>query len=403
MRRIFELYNEGEGLKRIAVQLNSEQAVAPKPFIRKDPMKVRPVNGWSPSTVRAILMRDLYHGTVTWNKTKKRPIDSWGQVDQRKRPESEWQRTAVEHLRIINEPLWQRVQTRRREAETLASRLTGGRLSGRPAKTATQNLLAGLSLCALCGGSLVVLTAPGKRGRVPEYVCHRHRTNRSCANAFRIKVSDLNDAVLEAIEAHALTPEAIQQVILVGERNDVIDQQVRLESEQKNIEKRLGRLVAVIEGGGDAASLVAKVRELEARKVAIEGEIAGLRPVPRLAPATIENRLAEWRRLLRGSVTQARTVLQRVLRERITFTPRPEGDGYHFEARTRFDRLFTGMVSEEPAYLSELYAGDRRGLDEIGPEDTFDGDYNRLLEAAHAGNRAEVLASPPGFEPGFQP
>ena len=85
--------------------------------------------------------------------------------------------------------------------------------------------------------------------------------------------------------------------------------------------KRIARLVAAIETGGDAASLVAKLRELEARQRAIANEMASLRPVPRLAPAVIENRLAEWRRLLRQSTTQGRTVLQRILRGRMTFTP----------------------------------------------------------------------------------
>jgi hypothetical protein len=154
VRRIFALYDAGEGLKRIAMQLKGEGAACPKPFVRKDPTKVLPVAGWAPGTVRAILMRELYRGVVVWNKTRKR--DDFRQVNQRPRPESEWLRADAPHLRIIDEPLWKRVQSRRQEAETLAARLAGGRLSGRPPKTATQNLLAGLSTCALCGGGLVV-------------------------------------------------------------------------------------------------------------------------------------------------------------------------------------------------------------------------------------------------------
>ena len=46
--------------------------------------------------------------------------------------------------------------------------------------------------------------------------------------------------------------------------------------------------------------------------------------------------------------TQGRAVLQRVLRGRITFTPK--GDGYEFEAPTRFDKLFTGVVYEPPPF-----------------------------------------------------
>ena len=69
----------------------------------------------------------------------------------------------------------------------------------------------------------------------------------------------------------------------------------------------------------------------------------------------IKGRLAEWRRLLRASTTQGRTVLQRILRGRIVFTLRTnpisndpisnEIDGYDFEAPTRFDKLFTAYSS----------------------------------------------------------
>ena len=80
VHRIFALYDEGAGLKRIAKQLTSERAAAPKPFQRKDGL--RPIVGWSPSTIRTILSREIYHGVSVWNKSRKRPL-TWGQVDQR--------------------------------------------------------------------------------------------------------------------------------------------------------------------------------------------------------------------------------------------------------------------------------------------------------------------------------
>jgi hypothetical protein len=89
---------------------------------------------------------------------------------------------------------------------------------------------------------------------------------------------------------------------------------------------------------------VAKLRELEARRTAIDREMASLKPIPRLAPAVIENRLAEWRRILRASTSQGRTVIQRIIRGRITFTPRADGFGYDFQATTSFDKLFTGIA-----------------------------------------------------------
>lgn len=76
-------------------------------------------------------------------------------------------------------------------------------------------------------------------------------------------------------------------------------------------------------------------------------------------------------------------MLQRVIRGRITFTP--NGSTYDFEAATRFDKLFTGVVL--PAPPSFVAAGDRRGREHVGPEDTFEADYGRLLERAERGNR----------------
>ena len=245
------------------------------------------------------------------------------------------------------------------------------------------NLLAGLATCGVCGGGLVVETSDRKRGRQKEYVCHRRRKNGTCDNAVRIEVETMNEAVLQAIEEHALTPEAIEQVVQLTERDEMRDQQDALKHEQQDIEQRLARLVAAIETGGEAASLVAKVKELDARRVAIDGELHSFRPVPRLRPEVVEDRLTEWRRLLRKSTTQGRAVLQRVLRGRITFTAKC--GGYEFEAPTRFDKLFLGVAVETKREVSD------EGTEHIGPEDTFDADYGRLLEAVQ--NRGKGLAS----------
>ena len=400
--RIFELYASGLGLKAIAKRLTTEQAAHPKLFRRRDGLA--PVNGWSPATIRTILCRELYRGIVVWNRSRKR--DDWGQVDQQPRSKEEWVRVPVEDLRIIPDDLWERVRSRRADTEGRTLRFERGRMSGRPPRAGVKNLLAGLATCGVCGGGLIVETSSRKRGRVAEYVCARRRRNGSCANALRVPVDTVNEAVLQAIEEHALTPEAVEQVVQLTERDDVREQQDALGRERKDVEKRIARLVAAIETGGDPPSLVAKVRELETRRAAIVRRLISLSPVPRLAPQVIENRLAEWRRLLRASTTQGRAVLQRVLRGRITFTPTeaftelpPPGfkvrqAGYTFEAPTRFDKLFTGIVVERPSWMKD---GDRRGTEHIGPEDTFDGDYGRLLERVQ--NNGKWVASPTGFEP----
>lgn len=389
--RMFELYASGFGLKAIAKALTNERAPSPKPFARRSADGVPPVAGWSPSTVRTILTRDIYRGMIVWNKSRKR--NDWGKVDQRARPESEWKRVAAEHLRIIPDDLWTRVATRRQETEGKAVRFESGRLSGRPPKHATKNLLAGLATCGICGGGMIVETSGRRASRVPYYLCHRYKNLGTCSNALRVPVSLINEAVLNTVEEHALTPEAVEHVIQLTERDDVRDQQAALDREREDIGKRIKRLVDAIEIGGEALSLVAKLRELEARQGAISGELAVLQPVPRLAREVIENRLNEWRRLLRQSPTQARAVLQRLLQGRLTFTPHPSGTGYNFSGPTRFDKLFAGIAVERPAWI--------QGEAETFPADeTFDLDYGRILERAHArlaGKVGKGVASPAGF------
>jgi hypothetical protein len=63
--------------------------------------------------------------------------------------------------------------------------------------------------------------------------------------------------------------------------------------------------------------------------------------------------------------------------------------GYAFEAPTRFDKLFSGVVVEYPDFEKR---DDVRGTEHIGPEDTFDADYGRLLARVYG----KGVASPTG-------
>jgi DNA invertase Pin-like site-specific DNA recombinase len=394
VRKIFELYDSGLGLKSIAKHLTLERAVQPK--------SPHPSLGWASATVRDILCRELYRGVVVWNRTKKR--DNWGQVKQRARPADEWMQTVDETLRIIPDQLWKRGASRRKDTEGKAIRFSSGRMSGRPPKTAVQNLLAGLAACGVCGGGLVVETSSRKGGRVAEYVCYRHRHNSSvCANSLRMPVDEMHEAVLQAVEEHVFTPEAIEQVIALTERDDLRERQNQLRAESQDVTRRIARLTAVLEtDGAGVASIVAKLRALEQRQVAIRGEMESLQPVPRLPQPVVQSTLDEWRRLLRGSPTQGRAVLQRVIQGRITFTPTktvvctPGGvhlahPGYEFQAPTRFDKLFTGTAIKVPA--SAPYSGDV-------PEMTFaeDADYGAMLERAYGnGGQRAIIGVPNGI------
>ena len=79
----------------------------------------------------------------------------------------------------------------------------------------------------------------------------------------------LNEAVLRAVEEHALTPEVIDQVLLLAEGDDCQERQDSLSLQVKDLERRISRLVNAREAGAEAASLVAKLRTLEASRMSL--------------------------------------------------------------------------------------------------------------------------------------
>src|ERR1700758_1229072 len=100
----------GERWHRIAKRLNAEGVSAPSG------------KAWGPSTIHGnrqrgtgILNNELYIGRLVWNRLRyvKDPIS--GKRVSRLNPESEWIPREVDELRIVNQPLWERVK--RRQAE----------------------------------------------------------------------------------------------------------------------------------------------------------------------------------------------------------------------------------------------------------------------------------------------
>lgn len=89
VHRVFERCAQGAGFRRITHELNLAGCPAPRPS------KAGP-RGWCPSTVRAIVSREIYKGELVWNKTKKR--DVWGRKRATDRPADAWLRLPMDCL-----------------------------------------------------------------------------------------------------------------------------------------------------------------------------------------------------------------------------------------------------------------------------------------------------------------
>ncbi len=339
VRRIFELCAAGMGMKRIAVTLNKERALAPVPRPATRP------HGWSPSSVREILYRPLYRGDVVWNRSKKR--DPWGVKKQRPRPEQEWIRIPAAELRIVSDELWNSAHDRLQATRATYLRTTRGSLWGRPPSgIESKYLLTGMAQCGCCGGSLHVRSRDHGKRRPSFYVCtsYRLRGRTVCKNNLEAPMGVMNQAVLDTLEQDLLRPEVIERAIakaverLRPDQSQLDVQRGKMKADLAQVEEELARLTTAIASGGDLPSLLQGIKDRERRRAHLREQLAALESCEQVSQfdfrqieQELRARLEDWRGLLCRQVAQARQILRKLLVGKLVFTPREDASGRYYE------------------------------------------------------------------------
>ncbi|WP_316233861.1 recombinase family protein [Bradyrhizobium sp. SZCCHNR2020] len=195
VRRIFRAFAAGKSPKAIAVELNKDGI--PGPLGR----------AWGDTSIRGhvsrgtgILNNELYAGILVWNRQRFVKDPATGKRVSRPNPESQWIRTEVPHLKIVDDELWQAARARQQQisalfgpnpANTREGRAKRLHLANRPA-----SLLSGLLTCGCCGGKIGILT-PNRYG------CLNHHRRGTCTNnrtIVREKIERAVAGIMAAIE-----------------------------------------------------------------------------------------------------------------------------------------------------------------------------------------------------------
>lgn len=356
VRRIFDLATAGLGQKKIALQLNAEQAPSPRA------QQGRP-SAWVQSSIHEVLFRELYRGEIVWNRTRKR--DRWGQKRVADRPETDWMRIPAPGLRIVNEELWQAAHARITAARAVYREATKGLRGGRP-RIESKYLLPGFARCACCNGGLFVNSSNhgsrGHRRRVFVYGCTSHwqRGKAVCANGLRAIMEAVDRAVLKAI-GEILTPDLVNEIIVrarelyepAPDRDD--EHRQRILRELAIAESQVENLTDAIAVGGDIGALVRRLQLAEDRRQELARTRAALGEgplVPRIDWAVVarqaRRKLQDWRGLLGRQVAEGRQLLRELLIDGpIRFTPFEEASGrrgYRFTGNAGLGGLLEGLI-----------------------------------------------------------
>ena len=335
VRRIFEEFATGKSSKAIARDPNSDGIPPPRGAI----WRMSGING-KESRGEGILRNELYRGVLVYNRTRHviNPVTKRRQV--KINPESDWIRSSVPHLRIVDDALWEKVQSmlrqpRKSHTTTPAKQRAASRRPSRR-KSHFHNIqpLTGLVCCGVCGG----LAHVASHGR---YVCAAARYTKACRNTRGKRTPEIGTAVFEA-----LSNSLKKQTDLFSRVNALVDKererQTKLNDEIAELDARIDQMLKLIEKRLVTERAFDRMAELEKALATAKDE---MRDVPSLPTSencvrrTLARGLKRMEMDLRNDPRPAylRDALRQVV-EKIALVPidcRPSGSTLSIRLRPR--------------------------------------------------------------------
>ena len=328
VRRIFRMFADGQSPIAIAKRLNAEGILGPRG------------NAWRDTTIRGhalrgtgILRNELYIGHLVWDRLHYKKDPSTGKRVSRLNAPEDVKRREIPDLRIVDDALWGKVQSR------LAS-IRASNVAAIPNRTRfwearrSQHLLTGKVFCGACGSSFV------SAGR--DYLaCGAARKQGICDNTAGVRRSKLDRLILDGLRTQLMTPAHVAEFItaytaewnrLQAERSAQSSHHRR---ELEAIERKLSGLIDAIADGLRAPGLQQKLDELEARKRQLTDTVS---KTPSAAPALHPNlaevyrqKVADLSVALKARDNRAALEIARSLVERVTVYTHAEGKGLEVE------------------------------------------------------------------------
>lgn len=384
VRRIFQMYLDGEGHRAIAHQLNNEGIPAPLAGRRGS-------GSWAPSAVRTILLNARYRGVYIHGRIKK--VRHGGGSVRVKAEPHETIVTEIAEWRIVDDDLWLAVQ------ERFTSRGPRAPIGRPPARYA----LTGIARCEGCGGAIMSAHTRiygGGHERVKVYACGRHhqRGNAVCPVTVYQRMEDVESALVEYLQEHMLNERVLEQVL--SEIREQIAAQLpkreadvsALEAELRSVRTEQKRLAKAVALADDVPELVAELRQRAARIQHLEAQILSAKRTPddlealvREIEASSRAKLLNMRAALSDEHDRREAFLA-LFPNGLSFSPTRTPDGKRQVWRIR----------------GEADLGPLTGSDRVTTRPPSDASATPSLSpwnSSTSGAGSERMATPTGFEP----
>ena len=282
VQRIYRLYAGGMSTRNIAATLNRDGIPGP----RGGPWRSNTINGHR-GRRNGILNNELYRGRLVYGRQRFVRDPDTGKRQARAVPPSDWTVREVPELRIVDDALWHRVQTRRQAGED--------RRNSPSARTPLP--LTGLVRCAVCGGTMTI-------AKPRRYACQAHREKGTCDNPRGIDATRLENAVFRLL-SRSVSEDDVSVLVRRASEESARRKQ-RLAAEIAVGEQRIARFLDAIEEGTQSHAAHRRILEIEREIAEIRVELDALPTLPQHAPEDLAARLHERLALLDRTVTNSR-------------------------------------------------------------------------------------------------
>ena len=263
---------------------------------------------------------------------------------------------ALPDLRIVDEETWSRVQAINEEArERYAALGPSAYAREGGASTARRTYpMSTLIRCGICGGPMVI-----EKTQKPRYRCDASRGNGGiCDNSRTVMEDALRDAFTSAMLRYFDRPEVVAHLIeaskteLARAQRSVPDEKAEAEKALAETRGKIDNLVDLASRGAAPATILNKIRELEALADKQERHLqelgAALEPFDAPRPEDVVARIRHLGALFDQSPKDAREALKHLLDDGIQLYPLENG---HYRARwtVRGGVLFFAGTTKPPA------------------------------------------------------
>jgi site-specific DNA recombinase len=275
--RVFTEYAQGRSPRAIAADLTREAVPTPSGGAAWN------YTSFLGSANRyGILQNRLYIGEIVWNKNHNVLDPDTGRKLKRANPKAQCLHVEAPQLRIIDQSLWDAVQSVRTNRSVALFDASGKAKRRVPITHRSEHVLAGILRCATCGGNMRINSRTAAGSRVACATAYRTNT---CDHRHSYDLGQLTAGVVSGMREHLTDPAALV-VAARAFHTEWATRSKRANTDANSIKRQLNRVQVKID------RLVAAIRdsddslpELQAQIKPLSAERAGLAERLRLVEA----------------------------------------------------------------------------------------------------------------------